>query len=42
VLVEPWRPLPGRVRAEVVEQAERLAAHRQVALAGVDGLDGDA
>lgn len=36
VAVEPWGPMPARVRQAVTEQAERLAAHREVALTGVE------
>lgn len=36
VTVEPWVPASARVRAAISEQAGRLAAHRRVALAGVD------
>lgn len=36
VAVEPWGPMPARVRQAVTEQAERLAAHRQVELTGVE------
>lgn len=39
VIVERWRPVSGRVRGQVAEQAARLAEHRGVALAGVDGLE---
>ncbi len=35
VRIEPWRPLEARRRAEVEEQAERLAACRGVILAGI-------
>ncbi|MFC4017674.1 winged helix DNA-binding domain-containing protein [Micromonospora sp. GCM10011542] len=37
--VNPWQKLPESRRRAVVEQAERLAAHRAVALAGVDFAD---
>jgi hypothetical protein len=37
VHLEPWRDLSAAVRTAVGEQAERLAACRQVVLAGVDG-----
>lgn len=33
--IEPWAPLPARDRSLVEKQAERLAAHRAVTLAGV-------
>jgi hypothetical protein len=36
VHLQPWGDLPGAVRAAIGEQAERLAACRGVALAGVD------
>ncbi|MET7835733.1 winged helix DNA-binding domain-containing protein [Micromonospora sediminicola] len=36
VSVEPWQKLSESRRRAVVEQAERLAAHRSVSLAGVD------
>ncbi len=36
VRVEPWARLSGAARQAVAEQAERLAAHRGVRLAGVD------
>jgi hypothetical protein len=36
VTVEPWQELPAVVRAEVAEQAERLAACRGLTLAGVE------
>lgn len=39
VLVERWQPMGDRVRRQVQEQAARLAEHRGVALAGVDGLE---
>jgi hypothetical protein len=35
VRLDPWKRLTGKVRAAVDEQAERLAAHRGVALASV-------
>ncbi|MBW3575882.1 MAG: winged helix DNA-binding domain-containing protein, partial [Actinobacteria bacterium] len=35
VRIEPWSPLEARRRAEVEEQAERLAACRGVILAGI-------
>ncbi|NLT55796.1 MAG: winged helix DNA-binding domain-containing protein [Actinomycetales bacterium] len=37
--VEPWTAWTPRQRTAVAEQAERLASHRGVRLAGVDGLD---
>ena len=36
VTVQPWHRLPGATRDAVTGQAERLAAHRSVSLAGVD------
>ncbi|HEU4490941.1 MAG TPA: winged helix DNA-binding domain-containing protein [Jiangellales bacterium] len=36
VLVHPWEPMPPARREAVEQQAERLAAHRGVDLAGVD------
>jgi len=36
VLVELWVPATGPVRDAITEQAERLAAHRQVALSGIE------
>ena len=36
VAVEPWGRLPAAVREHVAEQAERLAAYRGAALAGVE------
>ncbi|MDG4797073.1 winged helix DNA-binding domain-containing protein [Micromonospora sp. WMMD1082] len=36
VAVHPWRKLPATARDSIVEQAERLAAYRAVALAGVE------
>ena len=36
VAVQPWRRLPAAVRKAVTDQAERLAGHRSVSLAGVD------
>jgi hypothetical protein len=39
VQVDLWQPLPPAGRAAVAEQAERLAAYRQLDLAGVEGLD---
>lgn len=36
VTVQPWRSLSPGTRRAVTEQAERLAAHRGVALSGVD------
>ncbi|GAA2368656.1 hypothetical protein Cme02nite_73330 [Catellatospora methionotrophica] len=35
VAVEPWGPMAAATRTAVTEQAERLAAHRQVELTGV-------
>lgn len=34
--VQLWTPATAKVQAAIAEQAERLAGHRQVALAGVD------
>jgi hypothetical protein len=34
--VQPWRKLPASIRKAVTDQAERLADHRSVSLAGVD------
>ncbi|MBY8872577.1 winged helix DNA-binding domain-containing protein [Micromonospora sp. PLK6-60] len=39
VTVRPWAKLPDSRRRAVVEQAERLAAHRTATLAGVDFED---
>ncbi|GAB3084850.1 winged helix DNA-binding domain-containing protein [Micromonospora schwarzwaldensis] len=39
VAVQPWQKLPDSRRRAVVEQAERLAAHRSAALAGVEFAD---
>lgn len=39
VVVQPWQKLPDSRRRAVVEQAERLAAHRSAALAGVEFAD---
>ena len=39
VNVEPWRRASAAVKAAVGEQAERLAAHREVSLAGIDFAD---
>jgi hypothetical protein len=39
VRVEPWRAMPAATRRAVTGQAERLAAHRGVTLAGVDITD---
>ncbi|GAA1405249.1 winged helix DNA-binding domain-containing protein [Catellatospora coxensis] len=36
VAVEPWGTMPARVRQAVTEQAERLAAYREVKLTGVE------
>lgn len=36
VAVQPWRTLSASTRNDIVEQAERLAAYRSVALAGVE------
>ncbi|MEU7823571.1 winged helix DNA-binding domain-containing protein [Catellatospora sp. NPDC049133] len=36
VAVEPWGTMPARVRQAVTEQAERLAAHREVTLTGIE------
>ncbi len=36
LLIDPWTQLTAATRALVEEQAERLAAHRDVALAGLD------
>jgi hypothetical protein len=38
VLVEPWGRMTGATKTAVRLEAERLAAHRSVELAGVDGL----
>ncbi len=38
VLVEPWREPSRSVRSRIMEQAERLAAHRGVRLKAVDGV----
>ncbi|MFE9960279.1 winged helix DNA-binding domain-containing protein [Micromonospora sp. NPDC005299] len=37
--IQPWQKLPAATRATIVEQAERLAAHRTVSLAGVEFAD---
>jgi len=42
VQVELWQPVPPELRSGITEQAERLAAYRHLALAGVEGLGGDA
>ncbi|WBB71213.1 winged helix DNA-binding domain-containing protein [Micromonospora sp. WMMD1128] len=39
VTVQPWQKLPDSRRRAVVEQAERLAAHRSATLAGVEFAD---
>ncbi|MFI2713578.1 winged helix DNA-binding domain-containing protein [Micromonospora sp. NPDC018662] len=39
VAVQPWQKLPDSRRRAVVEQAERLAAHRSASLAGVEFAD---
>ena len=39
VQIDLWQPVPPPVRAAVAEQAERLAAYRQLELAAVEGLD---
>lgn len=39
VAVQPWQKLPESRRRAVIEQAERLAAHRAATLAGVEFLD---
>ncbi len=39
VAVQPWQKLPDSRRRAVVEQAERLAAHRSATLAGVEFAD---
>ncbi|MFC3502832.1 winged helix DNA-binding domain-containing protein [Micromonospora krabiensis] len=39
VSVRPWQALPATTRAAIADQAERLAAHRAVTLAGVDITD---
>lgn len=36
VAVQPWRTLSATTRDSIVDQAERLAAYRAIALAGVD------
>jgi hypothetical protein len=36
VAVQPWRRLSAALRQDITEQAERLAAHRNVALKAVD------
>ncbi|WP_433282066.1 winged helix DNA-binding domain-containing protein [Micromonospora sp. CA-244673] len=36
VAVQPWRTLSATTRDSIVDQAERLAAYRTIALAGVD------
>ncbi len=37
--IQPWQKLPAATRDTIVEQAERLAAHRGVSLAGVEFAD---
>ncbi|GAB3353553.1 hypothetical protein GCM10027452_21810 [Micromonospora halotolerans] len=37
--VQPWQKLPATTRDTIVEEAERLAAHRTVSLAGVEFAD---
>lgn len=39
VTVQPWGKLAGAVRERIAEQAERLSAYRDIALAGVDFAD---
>jgi hypothetical protein len=39
IAVQPWQKLPASRRRAIVEQAERLAAHRSATLAGVDFAD---
>ena len=36
IAVQPWGRLAASVRKAIAEQAERLAAYRGVALAGID------
>lgn len=36
VAVHPWQRLSGSTRKAVIEQAERLAAHREISLSAVD------
>jgi hypothetical protein len=39
VAVQPWQKLSAATRGTIVEQAERLATHRAVSLAGVEFAD---
>ncbi|WP_089010085.1 DNA glycosylase AlkZ-like family protein [Micromonospora viridifaciens] len=39
VQVQLWSAVPGRIRAAIAEQAERLAAHRQLRLVKADFVD---